>query len=232
MLEPFQKSGVVDEPSDVQPTEGAPAGEPSKRRWLLIVGVLAGAIVVLGLAGVFGTRALYSRTFDSLVETTRTAEGDRIWRDFFVAQDCFIDAVVDAGDAELAFNEGLGLLDETDLLARHVSLSLASFADVSVLPWHGNLAAARDSIVAHYQVWEGHLGESAAALAGLDSDPVVLAGQFQAWVELVVADGEAIGSTFEDSESAFQLAALDDSSRQEIDALFTASDVECTRGAV
>jgi len=187
---------------------------------------------VLGLAGVLGTRTLYSRTFDSLVETTRTAESAQIWRDFFVAQDCFIDAAVEAGDAELAFNEGLSLLDETDLLARHVSLSLASFAEVSVLPWHGNLAAARDSIVAHYEVWEGHLQESAAALSGLDPDPVVLAGQFQSWVEVVVADGEAIGSTFEDSESAFQLAALDDPSRQEIDALFTASDVECTRGAV
>jgi hypothetical protein len=232
VLEPSQKSGVVDEARDIQPTEGPLAAEPSKRRWPLVVGVLVGTIVVLGLAAVFGTRALYSRTFDSLVETTRSAEGAQVWRDFFVAQDCFIDAAVEAGDAELAFNEGLSLLDETDLLARHVSLSLAAFADVSVLPWHGRLAAARDAIVAHYEVWDRHLVESATALEGLDSDPVVLAAQFQSWVELVVRDGEAIGTTFEDSESAFQLAALDDSSRQEIDALFTASDVECTRGAV
>jgi hypothetical protein len=205
---------------------------PTKRRWPLLIGVLVGAIVVLAVAGVFGTRALYSRTFNSLVDTTRTAEGAQIWRDFFIAQDCFIDAVVDAADAELAFNEGLTLLDETDLLARHVALSLASFADVSVLPWHGKLAGARDSIVAHYEVWEGHLGESSATLSGLDPDPVVLAVQFQAWVDVVVADGEAIGSTFNDSESAFQLAAIDDPSRQEVDTLFTPSEVECSRGAV
>ena len=120
----------------------------------------------------------------------------------------------------------------TDLLARHVDSSLASFARVSVLPWHRNLAAARESIEAHYQVWDDHLSESQAALAGLDSDPVVLAVQFQAWVDGVVAAAGAIESTFNDSEAAFEMAALDDSARSEIDALFTPSEVECSRGAV
>lgn len=223
---------MVDEVSDTQPIDPRPVSPPTKRRWPLVVGVLVGAIVVLALVGVFGTRALYARSFDSLVDTTRAAEGAQVWKDFFIAQDCFIDAVVEDGDAELAFNEGLTLLDETDLLARHLDLSLALFADVSVLPWYGNLAAARDAIGTHYGVWESHLGEAVATLSGLDSDPEVLAVQFQAWVDVVVADAEAIESTFNDSESAFQLAALDDSARQEIDALFTPSEVECSRGAV
>jgi len=223
---------VVDEVSDTQPIEPVPASAPSKRRWPLVVGVVVGVIVVLALVGVFGTRALYSRSFDSLVATTRAAEGAQVWKDFFIAQDCFIDAVVEAGDAELAFNEGLTLLNETDLLARHVDLSLTSFAEVSVLPWHGNLAAARAAIGAHYEVWDRHLGEAGATLSGLDPDPALLAAQFQAWVDHVVADAEAIESTFNDSEAAFQLAALDDSARQEIDALFTPSEVECSRGAV
>ena len=223
---------MVDEESETQPVVTAPVSIPTRRRWPLIVGVLVGVIVVLALAGVFVARAVYSRTFESLVDTTRTAEGAQVWKDFFIAQDCFIDAVAEAGDAELAFNEGLTLLDETDLLARHVDLSLASFADVSVLPWHGNLAAARDAIGAHYEVWVRHLGDSAATLSGLDPDPAALAVQFQDWVDLVVADGDAIQSTFENSESAFEAAAQNDSDRQAIDALFTPSEVECTRGAV
>jgi hypothetical protein len=223
---------VVDEPSDTQLPEPEQATKPTKRRGPLIVGIAVAALVVLALGAVFGTKALYSRAFDSLVATTRAAEGAQVWKDFFIAQDCFIDAVVEVADAELAFNEGLTLLDETDLLARHVSASLGEFGDVSVLPWHGNLAAARRSIVAHYEVWAGHLGESAATLAGLDPDPALLASQFQTWVDVVVEDAEAIESTFNDSEAAFELAALDDPSRQEIDTLFTPSEVQCSRGAV
>ena len=219
----------MDDVSGTQPNETPPASPRRKRRWPLVVGVV---VVFLVVVAVFGTRALYVRTFDSLVDTTRVAEGAQVWKDFFVAQDCFIEAVVEDGDAALAFTEGLTLLDETDLLARHVDSSLASFARVSVLPWHRNLAAARESIEAHYQVWESHLSESQAALSGLDSDPVVLAAQFQAWVDGVVAAAGEIESTFNDSEAAFQLAALDDSAHSEIDALFTPSEVECSRGAV
>ena len=220
---------VVDDVSGTQPNETLPVSPIRKRRWPMVVGVVGVGLVVVG---VFGTRALYVRTFDSLVDTTRAAEGAQVWKDFFVAQDCFIDAVIEDGDAALAFNEGMTLIDETDLLARHVDFSLASFADVSVLPWHRNLAAARESIGAHYQVWDGHLSEALAALSGLDPDPVLLAAQFQAWVDLVVAAAGAIESTFNDSEAAFELAALDDSARSQIDALFTPSEVECSRGAV
>lgn len=197
-----------------------------------MVGILVGAVVLLGLGGVLGTRVFYSRTFNGLVDTTRAAEGAPIWKDFFVAQDCFIGAVVENADPELAFNEGLSLLDETDLLARHVSLSLASFTDVTVLPLHRALAAARASIITHYEVWEDHLGEASAILSGLDPDPSELAVQFQAWVDVVVADAEAIESTFIGAESAFESAALDDPSRLAIDSLFTPSEAECSRGAV
>lgn len=223
----------MDEPIEIQAAETPSTdGTRGRRRWPLIFGIIIGVAAVLALAGILGSRALYVRSFDSLVATTRDAEGAQVWRDFFIAQDCFIDAVVEAADAELAYNEGLMLIDETDLLARHVTLSLSSFADLSVLPFHRRLAAARDSIVAHYEVWDGHLGESVTTLAGLDPDPTQLAVQFQAWVDVVVGDSDAIETTFNDAEAAFQLAALDDVSRQEIDSLFTPSDVACSRGAV
>jgi hypothetical protein len=221
----------VDEPIEIQPETPSTDVTQRRRPWRLIF-IVVGVVAVLALAGVFGSRALYSGSFDSLVATTREAEGAQVWRDFFIAQDCFIDAVVEAADAELAFNEGLTLIDETDLLARHVTFSLSSFADLSVLPFHRRLAAARDSIVAHYEVWDGHLGESVTTLAGLDPDPAQLAVQFQTWVDVVVADSDAIASTFNDAEASFQEAALDDASRQEIDSLFTPSDVACSRGAV
>jgi hypothetical protein len=223
----------VNEPIEIQPVE-TPSTDNTRRRrrWPLTVGIIMGVVAVLALAGVLGSRALYTGSFDSLVATTRDAEGAQVWRDFFIAQDCFIDAVVEAADAELAFNEGLTLIDETDLLARHVTLSLSSFANLSVLPFHSRLAAARDSIVAHYEVWDGHLAESVTTLAGLDPDPAALAVQFQAWVDVVVGDSDAIESTFNDAEAAFEEAALDDASRQEIDTLFTPSDVACSRNAV
>lgn len=198
----------------------------------MVIGIGVGVIVLLGLAGFFGSGAIRSRTFTGLVDATRAAEGAPVWKEFFTAQDCFIDAVVEASDAELAFNEGLTLLEETDSLARHVDLSLASFSKVTVLPYHRALGLARDSIVAHYQVWDGHLARSLSILSLLDSEPTELAVQFQAWVDGVVADSEAIESTFNDAESAFQSAALDDPSRQTVDTLFTPSEAACSRGAV
>jgi hypothetical protein len=219
----------VDEVSGTQPDEALPESPSTKRRWPLVAGLV---VVALAVVGVFGTRVVYVRAFDSLVDTTRLAEGAQVWKDFFIAQDCFIDAVIEDGDAALAFNEGLTLRDETDRLARHVDISLDSFADVSVLPWHRSLGAARESIGAHYEVWERHLREASAALSGLDSDPAVLAAQFQVWVNSVVAAAGGIESTFNDAESAFQSAALDESARQAIDALFTPSEAECSRGAV
>ena len=167
---------MVDEPSDTQlpepqqaPSQRSVAGRSSsallsQASWYL----LSEPCSVRGLS-------IHELSTPSLPPPV-AAEGAQVWKDFFIAQDCFIDAVVEVADAELAFNEGLTLLDETDLLARHVRSSRwSSFADVSVLPLHGNLASARDSIVAHYEVWDGHLGESAAILSGLDPDPTLLA---------------------------------------------------------
>ena len=224
-------TGDINEPSEVQPAPASPAGR-TRGRGPTIIGIVVGVIALLGLAGFFGSGAIRSGTFTRLVDATRAAEGDPVWKEFFTSQDCFIDAVVEASDAELAFNEGLTLLEESDSLARHVDLSLVSFSEVTVLPFHRALASARDSIVAHYQVWDGHLAESLSILSLLDSDPTELAVQFQAWVDVVVADSEAIESTFNDAESAFQSAALDDPSRQTVDTLFTPSEAACSRGAV
>lgn len=224
-------TGDVNEPNESQPAPPPSAG-PTRGRGPIIIGIVVGAVVLLGLAGFLGSGAIRSQTFTRLVDATRAAEGDPVWKEFFTAQDCFIDAVVEISDAELAFNEGLALLEESDLLARHVDLSLVSFSEITVLPFHQALATARDSIVAHYEVWDGHLAESLAILSMLDSDPTQLAVQFQAWVDVVVADSEAIESTFNDAESAFQSAALDDLSRQTVDTLFTPSEAACSRGAV
>jgi hypothetical protein len=220
----------VNEPSEPEP---APTPvEPRRGRGPLIIGIVIGAIILLGVVGFFGSGAIQSRTFTGLVEATRAAEGAPVWKEFFIAQDCFIDAVVNASDAELAYNEGLTLLDETDLLAGHVEVSLVSFADVAVLPVHRALASAREAIVAHYEVWADHLANSLSILSTLDSEPSRLAVQFQAWVDGVLADSEAIETTFNDAEAAFESAALDDPSRQMVDTLFTPAEVECTRGAV
>ena len=222
----------MDEPAETLPSEPIPAPTARKKRWPLMIGVLVAAVLLLSVGFVAGSRALYARTFDSLVAGTRVAEGAQVWKDFFIAQDCFIDAVVEAGDAELAFSEGLALLEESDLLARHVTSSLSSFSEISVLPVHTALAAARDAIISHYQVWEAHLGRSTTILSGLEADPAELAVRFQTWIDVVVADLEPIESTFTDSESAFQSAAIDDPSRLEVDTLFTPSETECSRGAV
>ena len=193
---------------------------------------MLGVVLLLGAVGFGATGAIRSRSFDRLVEATRAAEGADVWRTFFIAQNCFIDSVVEVADAELAFTEGLAMRDQTELLARHVTTSLDSFSDLSILPFHRVLATARDSIVAHYEVWDGHLATASVVLSGLDAEPTVLAIQFQAWIDAVVADSDAITSTFTDAEAAFESAAGDAQSRQTIDDLFTPSDVECSRGAV
>ena len=231
----------MDEPDDAETVEiqglsgdtiEAPVADKPRSRWPLIVGILGGVVVLLLVVGLLGSQTFYRSTFTNLVETTRQAEGTPIWGDFFIAQDCFIDAVVESGDAGLAFNEGLTLLDETDLLARHVSQSLAVFADIWIVPFHGPLGEARAAIAAHYEVWAAHLSEASAVLATLDSDPTTLATQFQTWVTVVVDDAAAIESTFEDAGGAFNAAATDDQMVTTLGNLFTPSNASCTRGAV
>ena len=97
---------------------------------------------------------------------------------------------------------------------------------MSVLPLHGNLAAAREF---DRRPLRG-LGRPPRGVGGNPGGTRPRSGsawpsQFQTWVDVVVADAEAIESTFNDAEAAFQVAALDDPSRQEIDTLFTPSEV-------
>ena len=226
---------VVDEPSDTQLPEPQQATKPTKRRGPLIVGIARRSprgtwlservrhegplFASFRLPRCHHPRGRRCSGLEGLFHLPRTASSTPWWR---------------SADAELAFNEGLTLLDETDLLGPpRDQLPWAPFGDVSVLPWHGNLAAARSSIVAHYEVWDGHLGESAATLSGLDPDPALLGvavsdlgrcgrrGRRGYRVDL-----QRLGSL------RFELAALDDPSRQEIDTLFTPSEAQCSRGAV
>jgi hypothetical protein len=236
----------VNEPGDAEtvelPDSGGPTVEPPtpdnpprrwpRRRWHLVLGIAGGVVVLLLLVGLLGNQSFYRRTFTNLVDTTQAAEGAPVWAAFFVAQDCFIDAVVESGDPELAFNDGITLLDETDLLSRHVSLSLASFADIWIAPFHGALAEARQSIAAHYQVWAAHLSEASAVLSTLDNDPTTLASQFQAWVTVVVDDAADIESTFNVAGEEFAAAATSDEMVATLGSLFTPSLAACSRGAV
>ena len=231
----------MNEPGDAETVEiqglggdtiEGPAPDEKRSRWPMVVGIVGGVVVLLFLAGLLGNQSFYRRGFTNLVEATQAAEGAPVWADFFVAQDCFIDAVVESGDPELAFNDGLTLLDETDLLSRHVSLSLQSFDDIWIAPFHAPLSDARAAIAAHYQVWGGHLSEASAVLATLEQDPETLATQFQDWVTVVVDDAAAIESTFEDAGVAFNAAATDDVMVTTLGNLFTPSNASCTRGAV
>lgn len=214
-------------PSEHEPPEPDP---PAKaRRWPLY---LVMGIVVLALVGYFGNRTLYSSDFDRLVDLTAAAEGHQVWRDFFIAQDCFVAAVIDDQNPGLAYTDGLELLDETVNLADHVDRALGDFSTSGVKGWHGPLVAARDAIAAHYQVWDDHLVRAEAVLGTLSEDVTELVVTFQAWADSVVQDEDSIRETFEDAEIAFKTAAPSPGAATEVDTLFTSSTVGCTRGSV
>jgi hypothetical protein len=196
----------------------------------MIVAVIIGVVILLVAGAFVGSSLFYDSTFSSLVETTTSAEHDPVWIGFFVAQDCFIAAVIEEGNADLALTDGLQLLDASDLLSAHVVKSLGQFRELSILGFHRPLVAARDAIVAHYGVWNGHLEKTTAILSTLDEDDIAVV--FQLWADVVVADGEPIEQTFNDAEAAFLDAARGGEALDEVDLLFTAADVACTRGAV
>ena len=78
-------------------------GEPvPKSKTGLIVAVIAVAVVLVGLALWLALGSLGRSSFESLVTVTREVEGDQIWLDYFIAQDCLVDAVVDASPAAVA----------------------------------------------------------------------------------------------------------------------------------
>ena len=211
--------------------EPTPSEPPQSKRGLIVT-VVAIALVVIGAGLWLALRSLGRASFESLVTVTRDAEGDQIWLDYFIAQDCLVDAVVEAGDIELGFTESQDLLDRTDALARHVTASLDRFAELGIRPWEGPLLAAREAIVGHYQVWESHLAETATVLQGINSEPSSIISGVQTWINLVVEASEPIEQTFNDAGTAFEEAASNEEQLASIESLFIPADVSCTRTAI
>ncbi|HKZ20657.1 MAG TPA: hypothetical protein VJQ57_11155 [Acidimicrobiia bacterium] len=212
--------------------EDTPSEPAPKSKTGLVVVVIAIALVLVGVGLWLALGSLGRSSFESLVTLTREAEGDQIWLDYFIAQDCLVDAVVETGDLELGFTESQDLLDQTDALSRHVNASLDRFAEVGIQPWQGPVLAAREAIVAHYEVWENHLAESATVLQGINSEPSSILQGVQTWINLVVEATEPIEQTFNDAGAAFEEAASNGEQSASIETLFVPADVACTRTAV
>ena len=199
--------------------------EQRSRRWPWVA---AAAVIAVGLLGFFLIRS--GDSFEDLVDVTQQAEGDQIWIDYFVAQDCFFVAVLEDGDIELAFTESQDLLTQTDSLARHVGRSLESFAGLRFGPARGELERAREAIVAHYEVWDDHLAETAQVLAAINSEPSSVVAGAQSFAELASAAFEPIEATFNEAGAEFREAAGEDQTA--LENLFEPADVSCTRTAV
>ncbi|HJU81294.1 MAG TPA: hypothetical protein VJ796_06045 [Acidimicrobiia bacterium] len=212
--------------------EESPSEPAPKSKTGLVVVVIAIALVLVGIGLWLALGSLGRSSFESLVTVTREAEGDQIWLDYFIAQDCLVDAVVETGDLELGFTESQDLLDQTDALSRHVNASLDRFSEVGIQPWQGPVLAAREAIVAHYEVWENHLAESATVLQGINSEPSSILQGVQTWINLVVEATEPIEQTFNDAGAAFEEAASNEEQLASIETLFVPADVACTRTAV
>jgi hypothetical protein len=198
----------------------------------MIAGAVTVGLLVLTVGLFVASRALYRQSFDRLVAATRIAEGDGVWVDYFVAEDCLFDTLVEQGVPEVAHRDAVKVLEQSDLLAAHVRSSLTVFASLSFLPTQGALSVARDGISAHYQAWDDHLTSVLPILTGLSADRGMLENSIRAWIEAVAGASEEIETTFETAEAAFVAAARDDPARLEVDTLFTASDAQCSRGAV
>ena len=212
--------------------EESPSEPAPKSKTGLILAVVAIALVLVGVGLWLALGSLGRSSFESLVTLTREAEGDQIWLDYFIAQDCLVDAVVETGDLELGFTESQDLLEQTDALSRHVDASLDRFAQLGIQPWQGPVLAAREAIVAHYGVWENHLAESATVLQGINSEPSSILQGVQTWINLVVEATEPIEQTFNDAGAAFEEAAASEEQLASIESLFVPADVTCTRTAV
>ncbi|HUO46463.1 MAG TPA: hypothetical protein VM470_06505 [Acidimicrobiia bacterium] len=215
--------------SEIEP--GQPEDAPRRRRWGAMVVAIIGFLAVAAGATFF----LLGRpgpTFEALLTATETAETDRIWFDYFTAQECFASAVLELGDPDIAYQDGLDLLDHTDRMLAHVTSSLEHLNGVTVQNWHSEIAGARDAISAHYLVWEQHLRALDTILVGLNDDISDLALLFDEWVDEVIEAGTPIEDTYNEAKEAFLAAAPGEDYRQEVEQLFTPSSVDCTRGAV
>jgi hypothetical protein len=216
--------------ADNTPEPGAGSDGEGRRRWPLVVGAI-GLLLVLGGSAFFLT-GRPGPTFEALLAATEEAETNQLWFDYFSAQDCFAAAVVELGDPEVAYLEGLTLLDQTGRLASHVTRSLEAFGQVSIRSWHGKIIAAREAIADHYHVWDDHLQVVDSILVEIDQDRQALAILFDRWINEVVAAGTPIEDTYNQAKTTFLEASPDSDWRQQVETLFTPVDVSCSRGAV
>ncbi|MGQ0848611.1 MAG: hypothetical protein ACT4OP_05770 [Actinomycetota bacterium] len=219
------------EPELGSPTDEAAVAITRKRRWPWVVAAL-GTLAVLVVAAIVGSGLTYRGGFTRLVEVTKAAETDRVWGDFFMAQDCLLDAVLEAGDPDLAYAEALTVISETDRLARHVDTSLGEFGAFSTLGIHAPLTQARAAISAHYEVWAEHLAVAGPILGPLATGPEDLVTTIESWFDELVKAQDPIERTYLAAEEAFTAAARTDQARGMVDQLFTPSDVVCSRAAV
>ncbi|HUO46686.1 MAG TPA: hypothetical protein VM470_07630 [Acidimicrobiia bacterium] len=208
-----------------------PEDAPGRRRlWPMVLAIL-GFLVVAALTAIL----VLSRpgpTFETLLTATEAAETDRLWFDYFMAQDCFATAVLELGNPDIAYQDGLDLLDQTDRMSAHVTASLNAFDDVTIRGWHGEIAGARDAIAAHYLVWDQHLQAVDTILVGLSDDIPALAVLFDDWLDEVIEAGTPIEETYNEANEAFLTAAPDEDYRQDVERIFTPTEITCSRGAV
>lgn len=202
--------------------------ETKKRSVTLGVVISAVVVVVLIVAAV----VLFSGggTFADLVVITRDAEGAEVWRTYFTAEDCLIEALTEDPDA---FDASLGRLEaQTAALASHVDQSLQNFDSFGTRPWQGEVRDALAAIVEHYAVWEDHLAKAGPLLGGIGSEPSSIAEGINAWIEQAQVAVDPISSTFEEAGAAFENAASTDADLELLESLFVPADVSCTSTAV
>ncbi len=202
-------------------------GEPGSRKRTigLVIAVLALGLVVAGFVLLAG-----GGSFAELVDVTREAEGAEVWRTYFTAEDCLLDALTE--DPEAIGGAIERLQDQTSALAGHVDVSLTNLESFGTRPWQGGLRTAQQAIVDHYLVWEDHLAAAGPVLDGIGSEPSSITDGITTWLELAQNAVEPISSTFEEAGVAFEEAAESDADRQLIESLFVPADVSCTRTAV
>jgi hypothetical protein len=220
------------QPSPVEPSRSVEEKQRRRRRGRLIAGLIVGALVLIVGGALVTNNIVYDQTFNRIFNATETAEKDQIWLEYFQDQDCFLDAALESGDIDLVIAEGSVFRETADRLASHVTNSLDNFVDIQVFVLHDPLAAARDAIIAHYAVWDGHLGNAIPILGTLDAEGQDIAVALQAWVDVLVADVDPIEQTFNDAEKLFLDAARGADDIDLVDALFTEADIVCARGAV
>ncbi|CAN5193417.1 hypothetical protein BH18ACT5_BH18ACT5_19770 [soil metagenome] len=202
--------------------------ENKKRKVTLGVGIALLVLVVLIVALV----VLFSGggSFADLVAITRDAEEAEVWRTYFTAEDCLIEALTESPDA--LDNSIERLVTQTEALASHVDESLATFDSFGTRPWQGEIRDAPAAIVEHYVAWEDHLAKAGPLLGGIGSEPSSIAAGINAWIEQAQGAVDPISSTFEEAGTAFESAATSDADGKLLDSLFVPADVSCTQTAV